>query len=188
MKTAGFALTGSFCTFSKAIPQIEKLKNAGFDVIPIMSYAAYETDTRFGLAGDFRDSIIKITGHEIIHTIKDAEPIGPSAMLDVLVIAPVTGNTIAKISNGINDTPVTMAAKAHLRNNRPLVLAVSTNDALSSAAQNIGRLLNVKNIYFVPMSQDNAVKKPASVVADFEKIVPAVESALEGKQFQPVVF
>lgn len=188
MKTAGFALTGSFCTFAKTIPQIEKLQNAGFDVIPIMSFAAYETDTRFGLAEDFRDKIIKITGHEIIHTIKDAEPIGPKALLDVLVIAPATGNTLAKIANGINDTPVTMAAKAHLRNSRPLVLAVSTNDALSSAAQNIGRILNFKNIYFVPMSQDNTVKKPASLVADFEQIVPAVEKALEGKQFQPIIF
>lgn len=188
MKTAGFALTGSFCTFAKVIPQIEKLKNAGFDVIPIMSYVAYETDTRFGLAEDFRDKITKITGHEIIHTIKDAEPIGPNALLDIMVIAPATGNTLAKIANGINDTPVTMAAKAHLRNGRPLVLAVSTNDALSSAAQNIGRLLNVKNVYFVPMSQDNAVKKPASVVADFEQIVPAAEKAFEGKQFQPLVF
>lgn len=185
--TAGFAITGSFCTFSKAIPQMEKLKEAGFDVIPIMSYAAYETDTRFGKAEDFNKKIEEICGHEIIHTIPGAEPIGPKALLDVLVIAPATGNTISKMANGINDTPVTMAAKAHLRNGRPVVLAVSTNDALSAAAQSIGRLMNVKNIYFVPMRQDDTVKKPASVVADFEQLVPAVMSALKGKQIQPVL-
>jgi dipicolinate synthase subunit B len=186
MKTAGFAITGSFCTFSKLIPQIEKLKSAGFDVLPIMSQAAYETDTRFGDAESFRNSVRQAAGHEIIHTIADAEPIGPKNLLDVLIIAPATGNTLSKLANGINDTPVTMAAKAHLRNGKPVVLAVSTNDALSAAAQNIGRLLNVKNIYFVPMHQDDINNKPASLVADFESILDTALAALEGRQLQPI--
>lgn len=186
MITAGFAITGSFCTFSKAMVQMDKMVKAGFDVIPIMSNAAYETDTRFGRAIDFRDRAIEITGHNIIHTIVEAEPIGPKSMLDILVIVPATGNTIAKLANGINDTPVTMAAKAHLRSGKPLVIAVSTNDALSSAAQNIGRLLNTKNIYFVPMKQDDPNKKPNSIIANFELVLPTVKAALEGKQLQPI--
>lgn len=186
MKTVGFAMTGSFCTFSKAIIQMENLVQAGYNVIPIMSQVSYETDTRFGLADDFRNRVVAITGHEIIHTIADAEPIGPGALLDTLVIVPATGNTIAKLANAVNDTAVTMAAKAHLRNGRPLVIAVSTNDALSASAQNIGKLLNIKNIYFVPMMQDDIKKKPTSLVANFELVVPAVEAALEGKQLQPI--
>jgi dipicolinate synthase subunit B len=188
MKTAGFAITGSFCTFDDAIPQMEKLKAAGFDIVPIMSQIAYETDTRFGLAENFRNKVKEITGRDIIHTIFDAEPIGPKSLLDILVIAPATGNTMSKIANGINDTPVTMAAKAHLRNGKPVVIAAATNDALSAAAQNIGRLFNVKNIYFVPMQQDDIIKKPTSLIADFEQIVPTVEAALQGKQLQPVFY
>jgi dipicolinate synthase subunit B len=188
MKTAGFAITGSFCTFSEAIPQMQKLKEAGYDIVPIMSQNAYETDTRFGIAEDFRNMVKEIAGRDIIHTISAAEPIGPKSLLDILVIAPATGNTISKLANGINDTPVTMAAKAHLRNGKPVVLAVATNDALSSAAQNIGRLFNVKNIYFVPMKQDDIIKKPTSLIADFEQIVPTVEAALGGKQIQPMLY
>lgn len=187
MITVGYALTGSFCTFSRTMKQIQTLVDAGFNVIPIMSKISYETDTRFGRAEFFKDAVTEITGREIIHTIEEAEPIGPKSLLDILVIAPATGNTIAKIANGINDTPVTMAAKAHLRNQKPLLIAVSTNDALSTSAQNIGRLMNVKNIYFVPMKQDDVIKKPASLVADFEMILPAVNAALKGTQLQPVM-
>ena len=186
MTTVGFALTGSFCTFARAVAQMKNLVDLGYNVLPIMSYVAYGTDTRFGSAEEFRNRIVEITGHEIIHTITAAEPIGPKSMLDILAVVPATGNTIAKIANGINDTPVTMAAKAHLRNSKPLLIAVSTNDALSSSAQNIGRLLNVKNIYFVPMKQDDIKRKPASIVADFEMVAPAVKAALEGKQLEPV--
>lgn len=187
MITAGFALTGSFCTFSKAMIQMENMVKAGFDVLPIMSTVAYGTDTRFGRALDFRNRAIDISGHNIIHTITDAEPIGPKSMLDVLCIVPATGNTIAKLATGVNDTPVTMAAKAHLRGGKPLVIAVSTNDALSASAQNIGRLMNTKNIYFVPMRQDDIKKKPTSAVADFDLVVPAVKAALEGRQLEPVL-
>lgn len=186
MLTAGFAITGSFCTFSKAMVQLENVVKAGYNVIPIMSQISYETDTRFGRAEDFRNRVKEITGHEIIHTIVDAEPIGPKSLLDILVIMPATGNTIAKLANAVNDTPVTMAAKAHLRNGKPLVIAVSTNDALSASAQNIGKLLNVKNVYFVPMRQDNPKKKPCSIVADFELLLPTMEAALAGQQIQPV--
>jgi dipicolinate synthase subunit B len=187
MLTVGFAVTGSFCAFSKAMAQMENLVNSGYDVVPIMSRVSYETDTRFGRAEDFRNRAEAVTGHEIIHTIKDAEPIGPKALLDILAIVPATGNTIAKLANAVNDTPVTMAAKAHLRNGRPLVIAVSTNDALSASAQNIGRLLNVKNIYFVPMKQDDIKMKPASILADFELLEPTIKAALDGRQIQPIL-
>lgn len=186
MTTVGFALTGSFCTFSKAMEQMQKLVEAGFDVLPIMSQASYDTDTRFGTAESFRDLAVSITGREIIHTIERAEPIGPKSLLDVLAIVPATGNTMAKIANGINDTPVTMAAKAHLRNGKPVLIAVSTNDALSASAQNIGRLFNTKNVFFVPMRQDDIIKKPTSLMADFGLVVPAVKAALEKRQLQPV--
>ena len=166
---------------------MKRLVETGFNVIPILSQISYETDTRFGKASDFNKQIEDISGHAIIHTIREAEPIGPKSMLDLLIIAPATGNTIAKLAGGINDTPVTMAAKAHLRNQKPLLIAVSTNDALSASAQNIGKLLNVKNIYFVPIKQDDILKKPTSAIADFELIVPAAYAALEGKQIQPIL-
>lgn len=185
--TAGFAITGSFCTFSRVIPQIENLKNAGFNIIPIMSEISYNTDTRFGKAEDFIKKIEEIAGNKIIHTIKDAEPIGPQNMLDILVIAPCTGNTLSKLAGGINDTPVTMSAKAHLRNGKPVVIAVSSNDALSTSAKNIGLLLNTRNYYFVPMLQDDIIKKQNSLVAQMELIVPTVQEALEGRQLQPVL-
>lgn len=186
MITVGYAITGSFCTFSKTMTQMQTLVDAGFSVVPIMSTVSYETDTRFGRAEYFRGRTIEITGRNIIHTIEEAEPIGPKLLFDIMVIAPATGNTISKIANGINDTPVTMAAKAHLRNQRPLLIAVSTNDALSASAQNIGKLMNVKNIYFVPMRQDDTKNKPASLVANFEMILPAANAALRGEQMQPV--
>lgn len=185
--TAGFAMCGSFCTFSKVIPQIKVLLENDYEVLPIMSQAAYTIDTRFGKASDFVDEIEEMCGHKIISSIYDAEPIGPKALLDILVIAPCTGNTLGKMANGITDTSVTMAAKAHLRNNRPVVIGVSTNDALGACAKNIGHLLNYKNIYFVPMRQDNAQNKPNSIVADFSKTLEATNEALLGNQIQPLL-
>lgn len=182
----GFALCGSFCTFEKAENQIKYLKEKGIDVIPIMSFNAFSTDTRFGKAQFHIDKIEEICSRKIIATIADAEPVGPKKMLDILIIEPCTGNTIAKLANGITDTPVTLAAKAHLRNERPLVIAVSTNDALAVAASNIGRLLNNRNVYFVPMKQDDSLNKPRSVVADFDKTYDTIINALNGKQLQPI--
>lgn len=183
----GFAMCGSFCTFSEAMPIIDTLKEMGADVIPIMSGAAYSTDTRFGRACDFIDKIEKTTSHKVIHTIAEAEPIGPKKLLDILIIAPCTGNTLAKLACGITDTSVTMAAKAHLRNNRPLVIAPATNDGLAASAKNIGALMNTKNVYFVPYQQDDSTGKPCSLIAHFEIIPEAVRSALEGRQLQPVL-
>ncbi len=183
----GFALCGSFCTFSKVIPVMEQLKIAGIEIFPIMSYNAYQMDTRFGKAKDFIDLIENITGREIIHSITAAEPIGPKNMIDALVIAPCTGNTLAKLAAGIADTPVTLAAKSTLRNANPVIIAVSTNDALSNAAKNIGNLLNYKNIYFVPYSQDDCEKKPTSIVADFSKIHDTLIQAIIGNQIQPIL-
>ena len=182
----GFALCGSFCTFSKAILQVRELVDAGYDVTPVMSFHSYNLDTRFGKAVDFVNQLEEITGHNVLHTIEDTEPVGPKKMFDLLVVAPCTGNTLAKLSLGIVDTPVTMAVKSHLRNGRPVVVAVSTNDALSNSAKNIGALMNRKHYYFVPMSQDNYEKKPASVVADFSKIGDTVQAALQGEQLQPL--
>lgn len=187
-ETVGFALCGSFCTFKKVIPQIEKLVNNGYRVVPIMSNMAYTTDTRFGKAKDFNQQIEQICNEKIISTISDAEPIGPKQLLDILVIAPCTGNTLGKLANGISDTSVTLATKAHLRNGRPVVIAVSTNDALGTSAKNIGDLMNSKNIYFVPMKQDDHINKPNSIVADFEYIPDTVNKVLSTKiQLQPIL-
>lgn len=183
----GFALTGSFCTFEKALSQMERLAAMGYDLYPIMSHTAYSIDTRFGKACDFCKRMEETAGREIIHTIAQAEPIGPKELLDLVVVAPCTGNTLAKLACGITDTSVTMAVKAHLRNGRPVLLGVSTNDALGAAAKNIGLLLNARNICFVPMGQDAPEKKPASVVAHFDMLPQAVEAALQGKQLQPVL-
>ncbi len=184
---AGFALCGSFCTFSKAIPQIEELKNAGIEVIPIMSDNAYNTDTRFGTAKEHIDRIESICEKKIIHTLTEAEPIGPKKLIDALIIEPCTGNTIAKLAAGIADTPVTMAAKSNLRNGNPIIIAVSTNDALGNAAKNIGLLMNCRNIYFVPFSQDDCINKPTSIVADFTKTKDTLFNAIVGKQLQPMI-
>ena len=186
-KTIGFAMCGSFCTFKKAIDALEELSQTGANIIPIMSEISYETDTRFGDAEDFRDKLIKITGNEIIHTVKQSEPIGPKKLLDMLVILPCTGNTLAKITGGIADTSVTMAVKSHLRNRRPVVIAVSTNDGLGTAAKNIGSLMNTKNIYFLPMGQDDPWNKNNSVIADFSMLIPTMEAAFENRQFQPIL-
>lgn len=184
--TVGFAICGSFCTFSKAIPQINALIDSGYEVVPIMSKTASSLDTRFGKANDFINEIENMCHKKVINTIIDAEPIGPKKIVDSMVIAPCTGNTLAKISNAITDTPVTMAAKSLLRIERPLIIALASNDALGATAQNIGKLMNVKNIFFVPMSQDDPEKKPNSLVAHFDLIVPSVEKALNRKQIQPV--
>ena len=187
-ETVGFALCGSFCTFKKVIPQIEKLVNEGYRVIPIMSHMAYTTDTRFGKARDFNEQIETICKENIIYTISGAEPIGPKELLDVLVIAPCTGNTLGKLANGISDTSVTLAVKAHLRNQRPVIIAVSSNDALGTSARNIGTLMNSKNIYFVPMEQDDYINKPNSIVADFRYIPDTVREVLAtNKQPQPML-
>ena len=183
----GFALCGSFCTFSKAVEQMSRLVEAGATVTPVMSATAYATDTRFGKAADINARIESICGRSIIHTIEQAEPIGPAKMFDILVVAPCTGNTLAKLACGITDTSVTMACKSHLRNSRPLLLAVSTNDALGNSAKNIGALLNYRNVYFVPMRQDDSRLKPRSVVADFSLTFDAVNAALVSEQIQPIL-
>ncbi|MBQ6380374.1 MAG: dipicolinate synthase subunit B [Clostridia bacterium] len=187
MSNIGFALTGSFCTFERAIEQMKILTAAGHNVTPIMSFNAYHLDTKFGIAADFRESIEKVCGAPIIHTIQGAEPIGPKKLFDILLVEPCSGNTLAKLAAGIVDTPVLMAVKSHLRNARPVLLAVSSNDALGNAAKNIGALLNMRNIFFVPMEQDDPYRKPRSVVADFDYTELALNAALEGTQLQPII-
>ncbi len=182
----GFALTGSFCTFKRVIPQISKLVEYGAEIYPIMSEISYNTDTRFGTSKEFKEEIEHITGRKIISTIRGAEPIGPKKYLDGLIIAPCTGNTIAKIANGITDSCVSMAAKANLRNSKPLIIAVSTNDALGGSAKNIGMLLNMQNIYMVPFAQDDPIGKPKSIVAKMELIPQTLSEAISGKQLQPL--
>ena len=186
-KKIGFAMCGSFCTFKKAMAAARAVKECDADIMPIMSETSYNTDTRFGTAEDFRNELKEITGKDIISTIKDAEPLGPKAMLDILVIIPCTGNTLAKLANGIADSSVTLAAKAHLRNCRPLVIAVSTNDGLGAAAQNIGKLLARRHIYFVPFGQDDCIHKPNSLVANFTLLPETIEAALDGRQLQPIL-
>ncbi|MEG1632150.1 MAG: dipicolinate synthase subunit B [Hydrogenoanaerobacterium sp.] len=183
----GFALCGSFCTFGRILPEIKRLAEAGYDIYPIMSEFAFATDTRFGTALDFVKEIEAICGKKIISNINDAEPIGPAALLDALIVAPCTGNTLGKLACGITDTSVTMACKAHLRNARPLIIAVSTNDGLGASARNVGQLLNVRNVYFVPYAQDDCIKKPASLVSDFTLIEHTLEYALKNVQIQPLI-
>ena len=187
MKTIGFAICGSFCTFKAVFKEIETLKNSGYNIIPIMSENSYNLDTRFGKASHWIELFEDITRNKIVHTIPQAEPIGPKKLLDALIIAPCTGNTLGKLALGITDTAVTLAAKAHLRNQRPLIIAPSTNDALSSSSKNIGALLNYKNIYFVPYGQDSFSEKPNSMVARFSLIQECLEEAFNGKQLQPLI-
>lgn len=182
----GFALCGSFCTFSSIFSVMENLAHT-HQLTPIFSHSTYTFDSRFGTAKEHIRKAAEICGKEPLHTIPQVEPIGPKKLLDVLVIAPCTGNTLAKLAHGIADGPVTMAAKSHLRNGRPVVIAVSTNDALSGAAENIGRLLNRKHYYFVPFGQDDPDKKPNSMVADFTRIPQTIILAASGKQIQPVI-
>ncbi len=183
----GFGITGSFCTFAKARKEVEHLCDMGANVIPVFSFQAQKCDTRFGSAKEYVEGICEITGNEGIRTIPAAEPIGPNNFLDIMVIAPCTGNTAAKLCNGITDTPVLMAAKAHMRNGKPLVIAISTNDALGANFKNIGMLMNMKQIYFVPFGQDNHKSKPNSLVAKMELLPDTIEYALERKQIQPVL-
>lgn len=180
----GFAMCGSFCTLEYGIEEMKNLNNAGNDIIPIMSDNVYYTDTRFGSAVSWRERVKEICTHDIIHTIKNAEPLGPKYQLEYMVICPCTGNTLAKIANGITDTPVCMAAKAHLRSDRPLIIALASNDAMSANLKNIGTLLNRKNIYFVPMRQDDPKNKPHSLVADFTKLGETIAMSLENKQIR----
>ena len=186
-KKIGVAFTGSFCTYERVFIELKKLVQEGAQVQTIFSNAAQSIDSRFGNAEDFVKEAEKITGIAPMLTIAQAEPIGPKGLLDLLVILPCTGNTIAKLANGITDSPVLMAAKAHLRNEKPLLLSISTNDALGMNMKNIGLLLNAKHVYFVPFGQDNAEKKPNSMIAHTELLVPAAKAALEGKQYQPVI-
>ncbi|MGN0299708.1 MAG: dipicolinate synthase subunit B [Lachnospiraceae bacterium] len=186
-KLIGAAFTGSFCTYAAAFPQIQALLDAGAQVQTIFSPNAQTISSRFGAGPDFLRQAEELTGLPPITTIEDAEPIGPSGKLDLLLIMPCTGNTMAKLANGITDTAVLMAAKAHLRNEKPLLLSIATNDALSMNLKNIGLLMNCKNIFFVPFGQDNPAKKPHSMIAHTNLVVPAAEAALEKRQYQPVV-
>lgn len=186
-KKIGFALTGSFCTLHQVIPQMEKVAEAGASIIPIISYNIRDFDTRFNQAEELKAKLRAIAHTDIIETIVAAEPIGPQKLLDILLIAPCTGNTLAKLANAITDTPVLMAAKSQLRNQRPVVLAISTNDGLSNNAKNIGSLLNTRNVLFVPFGQDDSAKKNNSISAKMDLILPALELALEGKQMQPIL-
>lgn len=182
----GFAFTGSFCTYAQIFPIVEVL-TAEHQVFPIFSFSAAGVDSRFGPAQEHIRKAQEICGRDVIRTMEGAEPIGPKKMIDALIIAPCTGNTLAKLAHSIADTPVTMAAKSHLRNGRPVIVAVSTNDALAGAAENIGRLLARKNYYFVPFGQDDCIGKPTSLVADFRRIPETLNSALEGRQIQPIL-
>lgn len=184
----GFAMCGSFCTFEKAFAAMERLRLFGAELTPIMSFNAYALDTRFGTAAEMRSRAEGICGRRIIATIEGAEPIGPKRMFDLLIVAPCTGNTLAKLANAVTDTPVTMAVKSHFRNGSPVLIAVSTNDALSASAANIGTLMSRRNYFFVPIRQDNPELKPTSAVADLSLIPQSAAYALEYKQFQPVLF
>ena len=186
-KTVGFALCGSFCTHAKAVEALEQVKARFARVVPIVSETVAATDTRFGAAHDLMREVERICDHRVIATVKGAEPIGPQKLLDLLIICPCTGNTLGKLAAGVTDSSVTMAAKAHLRNGRPLVLAPSTNDGLSASAAAIGALLARKYIYFVPFGQDDPLHKPTSLVADFTLVPAAAQAALEGYQLQPLL-
>lgn len=182
----GYAFCGSFCTMSASLSAMERLISDGYEIQPIMSETAYSTDTRFHSAREFCDRVERITGKKIIHTIADAEPLGPKTPLDALVIAPCTGNTLAKLARGITDSSVTMAAKAHLRCDRPLIISLASNDALSQNLENIARLLTRKSVYFVRMTQDDPEKKPHSLVADMTEIPESLSAAMRGAQLRPI--
>ena len=186
-KRIGFVMTGSFCTFRKTIDELKKIVKLGAKVVPIMSENSYTMDTKFGKAEDFIKEIEEITDTKILHTIQEVEPLGPKDMLDIMVVAPATGNTMAKLANDIIDGPAVMAVKSHLRRERPVVIAISTNNGLSGASQNIGKLLNMKNYYFVPFKQDNPITKPRSIVFDPSYLVKTIEYALDGEQIQPIL-
>lgn len=187
MKNIGLCITGSFCTFKRIMPEIKKIIENGYNVHPILSFAVSSTDTRFYLAKDFIEDMKELTGFDPVTTISGAEPFGPTKKMDLMIIAPCTGNTLAKLNHAITDTPVLMATKAHLRNNKPVLIAVSTNDGLSANAKNIGELMNRKNIFFVPFSQDNYIDKTNSLIAHYDMLSDSMEKALDYKQIQPVI-
>lgn len=184
----GYAMTGSFCTFSRSFEQAERLRELGAELLPIMSEHASSIDTRFGTAEENVRRLEEICGREVIKTVAGAEPIGPKSMTDIMLVAPCTSNTASKLAGGITDTAVTMAVKSHLRSGRPVLLAIASNDSLLGSAKNLGELFNRKNYYFVPMLQDDVVKKPASLVAEFEMIPEAVEAAMKGVQLRPIIY
>ena len=186
-KRIGFVFTGSFCTFRKTIEELKKIVKLNADVIPIMSEHSYTMDTKFGKAQDFINEIENITNKKILHTIQDVEVLGPKEMLDIIVVAPATGNTIAKLANDMIDGTATMAVKSHLRRERPVVIAISTNNGLSGAAENIGKLLNRKHYYFVPFKQDNPITKPRSIVFDPDYLIKTIEFALDKEQIEPIL-
>lgn len=186
-KRIGFVFTGSFCTFRKTIEELKKIVKLNADVIPIMSEHSYTMDTKFGKAQDFINEIENITNKKILHTIQDVEVLGPKDMLDIIVVAPATGNTIAKLANDMIDGSATMAVKSHLRRERPVVIAISTNNGLSGAAENIGKLLNRKHYYFVPFKQDNPITKPRSIVFDPDYLIKTIEFALDKEQIEPIL-
>lgn len=186
-KRIGFVFTGSFCTFRKTINQLKNIIELKAEVLPIMSNNSYTMDTKFGKAQDFIDEIEEVTGRKILHTIQEVEPLGPKDMLDIIVVAPATGNTIAKLANDIVDGPAPMAVKSVLRRERPVVIAVSTNNGLSASGENIGKLLNRKHYYFVPFKQDNPITKPRSLVFDPTYLIKTIEYALDGEQIQPIL-
>lgn len=186
MPTLAFAMCGSFCTFEKTLAQLALLRK-DWDMLPVMSETAYTTDTRFGTAENFHERIENICGRKIIHTIAEAEPIGPKRLADAVLVAPCTGNTAAKIANAVTDTAVTMAVKSALRVSMPVILSLATNDALGASCKNIGLLMNTKNIYFVPLGQDDPIKKPNSLVAHFDLIPETLANAVRGEQLQPVL-
>lgn len=186
-KRIGFVMTGSFCTFRRTIDELKKIVKLDAKVVPIMSENSYIMDTKFGKAEDFIKEIEEITDTKILHTIQEVEPLGPKDMLDIMVVAPATGNTIAKLANDIIDGPAVMAVKSHLRREKPVVIAISTNNGLSGAGQNIGKLLNMKHYYFVPFKQDNPITKPHSIVFAPSYLIKTIEYALDGEQIQPIL-
>lgn len=185
--TIGFGITGSFCTHDLILNEIKNLVEKGYKIIPILTDKVLTTSTRFGTAQDFILKIENLTGNKVVSTIVEAEPIGPKNLIDILVVAPTTGNTLAKLANAITDNAVTMVFKAHVRNNKPVVIGISSNDALGLNLKNIATLLNTKNIYFVPFAQDDPIKKPKSLIADYSKIEETIEGALKGEQIQPLL-
>ncbi len=187
MRTVGFAMCGSFCTLSKAMEQMKRLSGE-YEILPVMSQNVYETDTRFGKAADFIRQAEEISGRKALHTIVETEPIGPKGLVDVMAVCPCTGNTLSKIANGITDTPVTMAVKSSLRIGIPVVLCVASNDSLGASGPNLMKLMNTKNVFFVPLAQDDPVKKPFSLVADFSLLPKSIEAALEKRQLEPALF
>ena len=186
--TVAFAVCGSFCTLGAAVAQAEQLVRQGWELLPVMSYAASGLNTRFGRADEWKARLETLTGHRVLDTLQDVEPLGPRQLARALVVAPCTGTTLARLAAGLSDTPVTLAAKAHLRNERPVIVAVSTNDALAGNAANLGTLLNRRGYFFVPFGQDSAFKKPRSLVADFAKLPQTVDAALRGEQLQPMLY